>query len=85
MFNKEEEQEYRIELLPGALKDFYENNNDSLFYKIKTRTYNDYGNLSLNLRNVVFPIIVELVNATGEVKYKSYSDRSSSINFDNID
>ena len=85
MFNKEEEQEYRIELLPGALKDFYENNNDSLFYKIKTRTYNDYGNLSLNLRNVIFPIIVELVNATGEVKYKSYSDRSSSINFDNID
>ena len=56
VFEKEEEEEYRIELLPDALTDFYENKNDTLFYKVKTRTYNDYGNLSLNLKNAKFQI-----------------------------
>ena len=32
VFEKEEEEEYRIELLPDALTDFYENKNDTLFY-----------------------------------------------------
>ncbi len=85
VFDKEEEQEYSIELYPGALTDFYENQNDTLFYKVKTRSYNDYGNLSLNLRNVNFPMIIELVNPNGEVKYNKYTTNSSSVDFNNID
>ena len=85
IFEKQEEQEYRIELMPGALTDYYENINDSLFFKARTRTYNDYGNLSLNLKNAVFPIIIELVNSRGQVKYETYSINSSSIEFNNID
>ena len=85
VFEKEEEEEYRIELLPDALTDFYENQNDTLFYKIKTRTYNDYGNLSLNLRNAKFPMIIELVNPTGEVKYTKYTVSSSTVDFNYID
>ena len=85
VFDKEEEQEYSIELLPGALTDFYENQNDTLFYKVKTRSYNDYGNLSLNLRNANFPMIIELVNPNGEVKYNKYTTNSSSVDFNNID
>ncbi len=85
IFNKEEEQEYKIQLLPGALTDFYENTNDTLFYKVRTRTYNDYGNLSLNLTNAKFPIIVELVNSRGEVKYEAYEKYSSTLDFNNID
>ena len=85
IFEKDEEQEYGIGLLPGALTDFYENENDSLFYKIKTRTYNDYGNLRLNLINAKFPVIVELVNANGEAKYEAYETNNSTIDFNNID
>ena len=85
VFDKEEEEEYRIELMPGAITDFYENQNDSLFYKVKTRTYNDYGNLSMNLRNAKFPMIIELVNPTGEVKYSKYTVSSSTLDFNNID
>jgi len=85
VFEKEEEEEYRIELLPDALTDFYENKNDTLFYKVKTRTYNDYGNLSLNLRNAKFPMIIELVNPTGEVKYTKYTVSSSTVDFNYID
>ena len=85
VFEKEEEEKYRIELLPNALTDYYENQNDTLSYKVKTRTYNDYGNLSLNLRNAKFPMIIELINPTGEVKYTKYAVSSSTIDFNNID
>ena len=74
-----------IGLLPCALTDFYENENDILFYKIKTKTYNDYGNLRLNLRNAKFPVIVQLVNANGETKYEVYETDNSTLDFNNID
>ena len=34
IFDKNEEEEYDISILPGALTDFYENQNDSLFFKL---------------------------------------------------
>ena len=85
IFEKEEDEEYRIELVPGALIDFFENTNDSLYYKLSTKTYNDYGNLSLNLINAQPPMIIELTNQNGEVKYDSYITKKSLIEFKNID
>lgn len=85
IFDKDEEEEYRIKLLPGALTDFYQNQNDTLFYKIKTRTYNDYGNLRLNLRNAKFPMLIELINSNGEVKYNKFITENNTIDFNNID
>ena len=85
IFEKEEEQEYNINLLPGAITDFYENQNDTLMYKLKTRKYDDYGNLELNLINTKFPIITQLVLSTGEIKYEKYEENSSKINFEYID
>ena len=85
LFDKEEEEEYSIELLPGALTDFYENQNDTLFYRVKTRTYNDYGNLSLNLRNAKFPMLIELLNPNGDIKYTQYITNSNTVDFTNID
>ena len=84
-FEKEEEQQYAIEFLPGAITDFYENKNDSVLYKVKTRTYNDYGNLELNLLNAKFPIIVELISPNGEAKYEKYVTKNRRIEFKNID
>ena len=85
IFDKDEEEEYRIKLLPGALTDFYQNQNDTLYYKIKTRTYNDYGNLRLNLRNAKFPMLIELINSNGEVKYNQFITKNNTIDFNNID
>ena len=85
IFEKEEEQEYNINLLPGAITDFYENQNDTLMYKLKTRKYDDYGNLELNLINSKFPIIIQLVLSTGEIKYEKYEVDNSKINFEYID
>ena len=72
-------------MLPGALTDFYENQNDTLFYRVKTRTYNDYGNLSLNLRNAKFPMLIEMLNPNGDIKYTQYITNSNTVDFTNID
>ena len=85
IFDKNEEEEYDISILPGALTDFYENQNDSLFFKLRTRTYNDYGNLKLNLINAKFPLISQLITSNGELKYEIYITDNSSVDFNNID
>ena len=80
-----EEEEYSIKLLPGAITDFYNSTNDTILYRVKTKTYNDYGNLRLNLRNAKYPIIIQLVSASGEKKYEIYSKNLSGVDFTNID
>ena len=84
-FDKLEEEEYSIKLLPGAITDFYNSTNDTILYRVKTKTYNDYGNLRLNLRNVKYPIIIQLVSSSGEKKYEIYSKNLSGVDFTNID
>ena len=83
--SKSEDQSYSYELLPDAIKDFYGNTNDTLFYKLKTKTYDDYGNLRLTLKNAIAPMIVQLVSRVGEVKYERYIKKVEPIEFTNID
>lgn len=84
-FVKEEDQKYSFTLLPGALKDFYDTENDTLKYNLTTKTYADYGNLRVRLENANrFPLILELTNAKGEVKASYYSESETEINFDAI-
>jgi len=83
--SKDEDQSYSYEFLPSAIEDYYGNKNDSLFYKLTTKTYDDYGNLRLTLKNAVTPIIVQLVNKPGEVKYEKYVENLNPIEFRNID
>ena len=61
------------------------NQNDTLIYRVKTRTYNDYGNLSLNLRNAKFPMLIEMLNPNGDIKYTQYITNSNTVDFTNID
>ena len=84
-FKKEENQKYSFTLLPGALRDFYTQENDTLTYNLTTRTLNDYGNLVINLQNVNrFPVIVQITNAKEEVQAEYYSEGETKINFDAV-
>ena len=83
--SKEEDQSYSYQFLPSAIEDFYGNTNDTLFYKLKTKKYDDYGNLRLTLKNAVAPIIIQLVSRIGEVKYEKYIEQLEPIEFRNID
>jgi hypothetical protein len=82
-FKKEPSEKYTISILPGALTDFFEKSNDSLNYKINTKSTDDYGNLSVSLQNVKhFPVIVELIDTKGDVAASEYSESNTKIAFD---
>lgn len=84
-FPKEENQKYTMTLMPGALKDFYEKENDTLTYKLATKTYADYGNLRITLANAKrFPLMLEVLNSKGDVDAFYYSEGETKINFDSV-
>jgi uncharacterized protein (DUF2141 family) len=85
-FKKEESEKYILELLPGAITDFYGKENDTLTERFLTRTFADFGNLRVNLKNVNrFPLILELLDAKGKVLAKQISTKETTLNFDLID
>ena len=85
-FQKEEEQKYNLQLLPGAIIDFYNTKNDTLNYKTNTKSYSDYGNLKVNLKNAKrYPLILEILNAKGDVIASSISNGEDFLRFDLIE
>ncbi|MBT8260548.1 MAG: Ig-like domain-containing protein [Bacteroidia bacterium] len=83
-FEKQEQETYKIQLFPGALEDFFGNNNDTLSYTLKTRTKGDYGDIRLTLQNAIYPVIVLLVDSKDEVKYEQFYQGASPIDFRHI-
>ena len=62
-FNKKDNTDYIVELLPKALTNIFEASNDSLKFKIKTKSIEDYGILNFDVRytnNASF--IIELLD-----------------------
>ena len=85
-FNKESSENYTIQMLPGAVIDFYEKSSDTINFKISTRAKEDYGNLNVVLTNVKqFPVIVELTNEKGDVLATEYTTENTNINFSLIE
>lgn len=81
-FPKKTSEKYQIQLLPGALTDFFEKSNDTLTYKLETRSESDYGNLTVSLANAKsFPVIVDLTNDKGDVIATEYSEKETKIIF----
>ncbi|MEL6811909.1 MAG: Ig-like domain-containing protein [Bacteroidota bacterium] len=86
IFEKTDEQEYSIEILPEAFKDYFENTNDTLQYAVRTTEVSDYGELGMKLVNVkAFPIIVELVSSKYEVVATRYLTQNEPLYFDYLD
>lgn len=85
-FKKEPLENYKIQLLPGAMIDFFDTVNDTLNFKANTKNLSDYGNLRVVLENVKkFPVIIELTDKDGKIKYTEYSEGNKTINFDAIE
>ena len=80
-FDKTESNRYNIQVLPNTFVDFFDNKNDTLNYTISTKTFADYGNVRVNLKNVTYPVIVQLTDDKGEVKVEKYSKKPEPIDF----
>ncbi|PKH66566.1 hypothetical protein CXF59_11555 [Flavobacterium sp. ALD4] len=81
-FKKNPSEKYTFTILPGALTDFFEQSNDTLIYKVNTKSTAEYGNLRVMLQNVKnFPVIVELTNAKGDLIASEYSESNTAVDF----
>lgn len=81
-FKKNPSKKYTFTILPGALTDFFETVNDSLSFKLTTRSTSEYGNLRIQLQNIkYFPIIVELTNSKGNIIASEYTEERTTIDF----
>lgn len=84
-FKKDYENRYNFEILPEAFKGIFEGTNkDTLHYSVNTKKESDYGFARFTLVNATYPIIIQLTDAKGEVKFEKYSDKPEEIDFINI-
>ena len=67
-FEKEAEQTYSLELLPGAITDFFGGTNDSISTKWRLRSPTEYGILKFSISGeVTYPILVELTDTKSKL------------------
>lgn len=84
-FVKDENQKYTFTLLPGALRDFYGKENDTITYNLSTTGYADYGNLFITLQNAKrFPLILHVTDTKGETVAEYYSEGETRVSFENL-
>jgi uncharacterized protein (DUF2141 family) len=83
-FKKTEENVYQIKVLPEGFTDLFGNKNDTLKYNIRTKKESDFGYARFTLTNATYPIIFQLTNDKGEVKFEQYSAKPEPIDFLNL-
>lgn len=85
-FDKKEEQEYHLTLLPKAIENLFGMHNDTLITKLKTGKVTDYGTLELTLTGAVhYPMLAQLINKKGEVYREMVSKKPGNLLFDYIE
>ena len=84
-FEKKESERYKVQILPEAFTDFFGDTNDTLRYNLNTKTYADYGNIRVVLKNAEYPVIVQLVTDNDEVKSELYSTKPEPLDFRHLE
>lgn len=84
-FEKKESDKYDIQMLPNTFEDFFGNVNDTLNYSLRTKNFADYTNIRVRLENAVYPVIVQLTDEKGEVKYEQFATEPRLFDFKNLD
>src|SRR5690606_9724416 len=83
-FEKKESETYRIQMLPNAITDFFGNVNDTLDYTLRTKLFSEYANVRVILQNAKYPIIVQLTDDKGEMKYEQFATEPKIFDFTHI-
>ncbi len=85
-FPLEPNENYSLELLPGAISDFFGETNDTLSYNLSTQSFADYGNLTVNIQGAVtYPILVQLTDTGGKMQLELYAKEERPFEFNNIE
>ncbi|MGB5667975.1 MAG: Ig-like domain-containing protein [Maribacter sp.] len=85
-FKVEPNENYKLDLLPGAISDFFGSVNDTLNFNLSTNSYADYGNLSLNIICGIdsYPILVQLTDEKGKIEQEIYAKGPQLFEFNTI-
>lgn len=86
-FKVEPNQNYQLDLLPGAITDFFGETNDTIVYNLSTQSYADLGNLRFNIEadSSAYPLIVELIDEQGKLKREIFAAEEKPLEFNNIE
>lgn len=85
-FIVEPNENYILDLVPGAITGFFGATNDTLSYRLSTKSLADYGNLSISLEgNVTYPLIVQLTDEKGKIEQEIISKEAQVFEFNTID
>ena len=81
-FEKNENINYRLQVLPGGFVDFFGTQNDTINKVFRTQSLADYGSVIVNLQNVEeFPVLLQLTNEKGEVQAQQTSTSGTNFTF----
>lgn len=84
-FDLEPNEKYTMDILPGAIEDFFGSANDTIAYRFSTNGYADYGNLGLTLAgNPTYPLIVQLTDEAGKKQREIYATEPMDFQFNNL-
>ena len=84
-FKKTEDNNYKIEILPEAFTDFFDKKNkDTLSFRASTKKASDFGYVRFRLNNATYPLIFQLVDDKGTVKYEQYATKPEPLDFLNL-
>ncbi|MBN4070157.1 Ig-like domain-containing protein [Olleya sp. AH-315-F22] len=84
IFEKNEQERYKMQMLPETFTDFFGNKNDTLNYSLSTKQYSDYGNVRITLQNAKYPLIIQLTKENGDVEEEKYANKPEVIDFINV-
>ncbi len=84
-FAKEPNENYNMQVLPGALTDFFGETNDTLTTRWRTGSPADYGNLRLNLQgDTRFPMRIELIDSKNALVRSAYLEQNREVPFPSL-
>src|SRR5690606_3734609 len=76
---------YALDLLPGAIEDFFSSQNDTLTFNLGTKSYADFGNLRITLEGkVTYPLILQLTDEKGITKKELFATEPKIFEFNHI-
>ncbi|PQJ31542.1 hypothetical protein BST92_06210 [Nonlabens arenilitoris] len=85
-FEKDEMQRYKVEVLPGAIIDFYGKTTDTLAFNGTTRSTSDYGNMEITLSTgTKWPAIIQIVKEDLNVVRQQIARENGVYAFENLD
>lgn len=81
-FKKTYENNYEFRVEPEAFEGFFNGiNTDTLYYGVNTRKESDFGYARLTLVGAEYPVIIQLTDLKGDIKYEKYSEKPEQVDF----